>query len=126
MSWLDDLVLDEISPDRVTGHLVVGPDHHQPFGLVHGGVWCSVVETVASVGAAHLAIERFGSATCVGVANQTDFLRSMREGRVDVTGWPVHAGRTQQLWQVEITRADDGALVARGQVRLQNLAEMPR
>src|SRR5690349_13439134 len=84
MAWLDDLVLDEISADRVTGHLDVGPHHHQPFGLVHGGVWCSVVETVASVGAFHLAAERFGSATCVGVANQTDFVRSMREGRVEV------------------------------------------
>lgn len=126
MAWLDDLVLVHVGPDSVTGHLVVGPDHHQPFGLVHGGVWCSVVETVASVGAATLARERFGSATCVGVANQTDFLRSMREGRVDVAGRPIHAGRTQQLWQVEITRAGDGALVARGQVRLQNLAEMPR
>src|SRR3954471_20561004 len=99
MAWLDDLELDEVGAARVTGHLVVGPQHHQPFGLVHGGVWCSVVETVASVGAFALARDRVGSATCVGVANQTDFVRSMREGRVEVSGRPVHAGRTQQLWQ---------------------------
>ena len=124
MAWLDELQLDEMGPTRVTAHLDVGPDHHQPFGIVHGGVWCSVVETVASVGAFHAAKD-FGISTVVGVANSTDFLRSMSEGRVDVTGWPVHVGRTQQLWQVEISRATDGKLVARGQVRLQNLADPP-
>lgn len=124
MAWLDDLQLDEVGATRVTGHLVVGPDHHQPFGLVHGGVWCSVVETVASVGAYH-AGQQFGVATVVGVSNLTDFLRSMTEGRVDVAGWPIHVGRSQQLWQVEINRAVDGKLVARGQVRLQNLTELP-
>ncbi|MBW8827553.1 MAG: PaaI family thioesterase [Acidobacteria bacterium] len=124
MTWLDDLQLDEVGATRVTAHLVVGPQHHQPFGLVHGGVWCSVVETVASIGA-YQAAQQFGPATVVGVSNLTDFVRSTTEGRVDVAGWPIHVGRSQQLWQVEINRSVDGKLVARGQVRLQNLAELP-
>jgi uncharacterized protein (TIGR00369 family) len=57
----------------------------------------------------------------VGVSNHTDFLRAVREGVVDVRGTPIHRGRTQQLWLVEVTD-DQGRLVARGQVRLQNLA----
>jgi 1,4-dihydroxy-2-naphthoyl-CoA hydrolase len=57
----------------------------------------------------------------VGVANATDFLRAHREGRVDLVAEPVHTGRTQQLWQVVISRATDGKPVARGQVRLQQL-----
>jgi 1,4-dihydroxy-2-naphthoyl-CoA hydrolase len=57
----------------------------------------------------------------VGVNNNTDFLRSMTEGRVDVVAEPVQQGRTQQLWQVSLTRADNGKLIARGQVRLQNV-----
>jgi uncharacterized protein (TIGR00369 family) len=56
----------------------------------------------------------------VGVSNQTDFLRSAREGVLTATATPIHQGRLQQLWQVNITDADE-RLIARGQVRLQNL-----
>jgi uncharacterized protein (TIGR00369 family) len=57
----------------------------------------------------------------VGVSNTTDYLRPHRSGRLRVIGEPIHQGRSYQLWQVEIHRADDDKLVARGQVRLQNL-----
>ncbi|HZQ30373.1 MAG TPA: PaaI family thioesterase, partial [Mycobacterium sp.] len=58
--------------------------------------------------------------TVVGVSNHTDFLRSARDGRLTAVGTPIHRGRLQQLWLVEITD-EQGRLVARGQVRLQNL-----
>ena len=57
----------------------------------------------------------------VGVTNATDFLRPQREGRLNVVAEPIQQGRTQQLWQVVVTRAEDGKAVARGQVRLQNI-----
>jgi uncharacterized protein (TIGR00369 family) len=57
----------------------------------------------------------------VGVNNNTDFLRPVAAGRVDVLAEPVQQGRTLQLWQVVLTRPDDGKLIARGQVRLQNV-----
>ena len=113
------LVWDTFARDRVTAHVVCGPEHHQPYGIVHGGVWCSIVETVASIAGA-LRVAGEGRLT-VGVSNTTDFLRSHREGRVDAVGTPIHVGRLQQLWQVELTRASDGKAVARGQVRLQNV-----
>jgi 1,4-dihydroxy-2-naphthoyl-CoA hydrolase len=55
------------------------------------------------------------------VSNATDFLRPHRTGRLQVVAVPIQQGRTQQLWQVEIRRPDDHKLVARGQVRLQNI-----
>ena len=111
--------LGSVTGQRVTGVVDAGPDQHTPWGVVHGGVYCAVVEAAASVGAsAAVAAEgRFA----VGVNNNTDFLRATTEGRLDVLAEPIQQGRTQQLWQVLITRADDGALVARGQVRLQNV-----
>ena len=57
----------------------------------------------------------------VGVSNSTDFLRPMKEGRVDVAAEPIMQSEIQQLWQVIITRSEDGKEVARGQVRLQNV-----
>jgi 1,4-dihydroxy-2-naphthoyl-CoA hydrolase len=101
----------------VTAHLEVDDRHHQPYGIVHGGVWCAVVETMASIGAALHAVAE--GKVVVGVSNSTDFLRAHREGRVEVEGRPIHLGRSQQLWQVVITRSSDGKPVARGQVRLQ-------
>ena len=58
----------------------------------------------------------------LGVNNITDFLRPLTKGRVKVVAEPIHQGTTQQLWQVIISRADDGKVVARGQVRLQNVS----
>ncbi|MFC0506183.1 PaaI family thioesterase [Micromonospora costi] len=112
------LRIDEATADQVVVRWQVRPDLHQPFGIQHGGVYCSVVETAASIGAS---LWLAGRGTVVGVSNQTDFLRAVREGELTAVGTPVHRGRSQQLWQVEITDGDD-RLVARGQVRLQNLS----
>jgi len=103
--------------DQVEIEWTVGPQHHQPYGIVHGGVYCSVVETAASVGGALWLGER---GIVVGASNQTDFLRAVREGDLRAVATPIHRGRLQQLWLVEI-HDDAGRLVARGQVRLQNL-----
>lgn len=121
VSWLG-LALDDVSADRVTAHLELAPHHMQPYGILHGGIYCSIVETLASVGAATWAMEQ-GMAGVVGVHNATDFLRSARDGVIAGTGTPVHRGRTQQLWQVEITVVDSERVLARGQVRLQNLRD---
>ena len=104
---------------RVAGHVDLGPDQHTPWGVVHGGVYCTVIESAASIGASAAVAERGQFA--VGVNNNTDFIRARTEGRLDVVAEPIQQGRTQQLWQVLLTRADDGKLVARGQVRLQNV-----
>jgi uncharacterized protein (TIGR00369 family) len=117
---------DERTPARVLAHVDIDERHHQPYGIVHGGVWASIVESVASHGAATAAQEIQGIAGVVGVSNLTDFLRSHEQGRVDAIGSPVFVGRNQQLWSVEISRASDGKLVARGQVRFQNLASLPQ
>jgi 1,4-dihydroxy-2-naphthoyl-CoA hydrolase len=113
------LTTTEVTGTRVAGTAELGPEHHTPWGVVHGGVYCAIVETAASVGAS-TAVREQGQFS-VGVNNSTDFIRSMTAGRVDVVAEPVQQGRTQQLWQVTLTRAEDGALVAQGRVRLQNV-----
>ncbi|QYJ14988.1 Putative esterase [Rubrobacter xylanophilus DSM 9941] len=113
------LELEEVSGRRVRGHIELGERHHTPWGVVHGGVYTTAVESAASVGAS-AAVEEDGM-FAVGVHNATDFLRPMREGRVEVVAEPIMQGRTQQLWQVVITRAEDSKEVARGQLRLHNV-----
>lgn len=109
----------EVSGTRVAGSVDLGPDQHTPWGVVHGGVYCTVIESAASIGASAAVADRGQFA--VGVNNQTDFLRPMTTGRVDVVAEPIQQGRTLQLWLVTLTRADDDKIVARGQVRLQNV-----
>ncbi|MEX2424648.1 MAG: PaaI family thioesterase [Acidimicrobiia bacterium] len=120
-SWLG-LVFDEVSGDHVTAHLELAPHHKQPYGILHGGVYCSIVETLASVGGARWATEQ-GMVGVVGVHNATDFLRSARDGIIDAEATPLHRGRTQQLWVVEVSVAGSDRTLARGQVRLQNLRD---
>ena len=111
--------IGEVGSTRVTGTVEVGPEQHTPWGVVHGGLYCAVIESAASIGAS-VAVADSGQ-FAVGVNNNTDFIRSMTEGRLDVVAEPVQQGRTLQLWQVLLTRSEDGKLVARGQVRLQNV-----
>ena len=108
----------ETTGDRVVATWTATPKLHQPYGIVHGGVHCSVVETLASVGAGLWLGQR---GTVVGVNNSTDFYRPVREGTLTSMATPVHRGRSQQVWVVE-TLDDQGRLVSRGQVRLQNLS----
>jgi uncharacterized protein (TIGR00369 family) len=117
------LVFTEISPDRTRAQVDVVPKLLQPMGIVHGGVYCSMVESLASV-AAYTWKAANGGGSVVGVNNNTDFLRAIHGGVVYGTAIPIHRGRRQQLWQVTIVDADD-RLVARGQVRLQNLEPNP-
>src|SRR5438445_3671917 len=111
------LVLDKVETSHVTGWIDLGSEHHQPWGLVHGGVYTTAIESAASVGASTAAQEH--GLVAVGVNNNTNFLRSMTEGRVTVDARAIQQGRTQQLWEVRITD-DRDRLVAIGQVRLQN------
>lgn len=113
------LSFEERGSSRVVASFEPGPDHHQPWGLVHGGVFTSVIETAATTGAYH-AVKDNGQ-LAVGVNNVTDFMRPHREGRLEVVAEPLQQGKSQQLWQVVITR-EDGKTIARGQVRLQNIA----
>ena len=120
-SPFDELVgigIVEVSADQVVLEWEVVPQQHQPFGITHGGVYCTAVETAASMGAATWLGDR---GSVVGVSNHTDFLRAVKTGHLRAVATPIHRGRSQQLWLVEITD-EQQRLVARGQVRLQNLS----
>lgn len=103
----------------MTGHIELGPQHHTPWGIVHGGVYTTAIESAASIGAS-AAVHDNGQ-VAVGLTNTTHFLRSLTEGTVAVEATALSQGRTQQLWRVDI-RDESGRLVAHGELRLQNLA----
>lgn len=116
-----DLTFERMDADGIDASWSAEPESHQPHGIVHGGVHCMVVEGLCSTAAA-LWLARNGPSDgrVVGVSNSTDFYRPVSEGRLSSVCRPVHRGRSQQVWTVETSDAD-GRLVARGQVRLQNL-----
>lgn len=112
----------EVTPDGGRAELTIKDTLLQPWGIVHGGVYCSIIESLASV-SAHVWLTSTGSGgTVVGVNNNTDFLRAISAGRVTATSTPIHRGRRQQLWLITITDEND-KLIARGQVRLQNMPD---
>lgn len=111
----------ELTPDGGRAQLTIQDKLLQPWGIVHGGVYCSIVESLASV-SGHIWLSENGGGTVVGVNNNTDFLRAIGSGTVTAISQPIHRGRRQQLWLITITDEND-KLVARGQVRLQNIPE---
>ncbi|MCC7381572.1 MAG: PaaI family thioesterase [Deltaproteobacteria bacterium] len=104
-----------VTSEEVVAELTIDERHRQPYGLVHGGVYCGMIETVASVGAALDALSR-GQST-VGLDNHTSFLRATREGRLQVTARAITRGRRTQLWEGTVTD-DAGRAVASGRVRM--------
>jgi len=103
------------SPDEVTCEWEVRDKHHQGYGIVHGGVHCGVIETLASIGAAAVAHPR--GQRVVGLENNTSFIRAVRSGKLRGLARPVTRGRSSQVWEVWI-RDEKAQLVAQGRVRL--------
>ncbi len=117
------LAFDEITGTRVTARLDLGPRHHTPWGIVHGGVYSTAVESLASIGACAAVRDR--GMVAVGLTNTTHFLRALAEGRVYLEATALSQGGSQQLWQVDVTDLN-GKRVAHGEVRLQNVPGQPR
>ena len=115
--WVREMgiVITAASVDEVTCEWDVVEKHHQGYGIVHGGVHCGVIETLASIGAAMVAHPR--GQRVVGLENSTSFIRAVRSGKLRGVARPVTRGRTTQVWEAWI-RDEEGKLVAQGQVRL--------
>jgi 1,4-dihydroxy-2-naphthoyl-CoA hydrolase len=99
----------EISPDEIRARLEVTDAVRQPVGLVHGGVFASMAESMCSA-ATWLAVRDDGMAA-MGQSNSATFMRPITEGHVNATARPRHQGRTTWVWDVEITD-DAGRLCA--------------
>jgi uncharacterized protein (TIGR00369 family) len=104
---------DEIG--RVTGRLPVVDGVCQPMGIVHGGVYAAISETLASIGTA--AAVRPNGGTALGMANNTSFLRPVSAGTIHAEATAFHRGRTTWLWDVEM-RDDNGRLCATSRVTI--------
>ena len=109
--------------DEVVMEWEVGPQHHQPMGIVHGGVYCAAIESVCSIGATIDASERFGR-RAVGLENHTSFIRAVRSGKLRAVATPVTRGRNTQVWEAKVTN-EAGELLATGRVRLYCLEQLP-
>ena len=102
-------------PSEIVAELDIDGRHHQPYGLVHGGVYASMIETVTSVGAALDAMKRGYAA--VGLDNSTSFLHAARGGTLRATARPLSTGKRTQLWEATVTDGE-GRTLASGRVRL--------
>jgi 1,4-dihydroxy-2-naphthoyl-CoA hydrolase len=102
--------------DEVRAELTVGTAHLQGYGIVHGGVHCGLVESLASIGAALFAMPRGQSV--VGLENHTSFIRAVRSGaKLHAVSTPITRGRKTQVWEARVLD-DKEQIVAMGRVRL--------
>jgi 1,4-dihydroxy-2-naphthoyl-CoA hydrolase len=99
------LVIDEVGDGLIRAHVDVEDRHKQPAGLVHGGVFASIAESMTSMGT-FLAVHENGK-SAQGLSNQTSFLRPILGGTIRATGRARHRGRTTWVWEVEITDDED-------------------
>jgi len=103
------LEMSDPHEEEMTATLPVRNLVKQPFGVVHGGVYASIAETLASVGTA-VGVMGDGK-NALGLSNATSFLRPVTEGTIHATARRIHRGRTTWLWDVEM-RDDAGRVAA--------------
>jgi 1,4-dihydroxy-2-naphthoyl-CoA hydrolase len=89
----------------VRARVPVRPEVLQPAGLVHGGVFASMAESITSL-ATWFAV-RDQDKIVVGQSNQTSFLRPIVAGTIHATAHARHRGRSTWVWEVDITDDDD-------------------
>lgn len=99
VEWID------FDPDNARARIAVEPRHKQPFGVVHGGVYASLAESICS--AASYGAVRENDEVALGMANSTTFLRPISDGHVNATARVRQRGRTTWVWDVELTDDDD-------------------
>ena len=116
--WLQamGITVTHATADEVRAELTIGPEHLQGYGIVHGGVHCGLIESLASIGAALVALPR--NQTVVGLENNTSFVRAVRSGaKLHAVATPVTRGRRTQVWESRVLD-DQERIVAAGRVRL--------
>ena len=91
--------------DNARARIAVEPRHLQPDGIVHGGVYASLAESICSA-AAHAAVKDEGH-VAMGMANSTTFLRPIRAGHVNAVARTRQRGRTTWVWDVELSDDED-------------------
>jgi 1,4-dihydroxy-2-naphthoyl-CoA hydrolase len=99
------LQITDVSEDLATATVPVRDEVKQPMGLVHGGLYAAIAESLASMATA-MAVAKDGK-QAMGLSNATSFLRPITAGTVHATARRLHRGRTTWVWDVEITD-DDG------------------
>jgi 1,4-dihydroxy-2-naphthoyl-CoA hydrolase len=121
--WLQAMgvTITKATADEVRAELTVGPEHLQGYGIVHGGVHCGLIESLASIGAALVALPR--NQSVVGIENNTSFVRAVRAGaKLHAVSTPITRGRRTQIWEARVLD-DQERIVAAGRVRLLCLAQ---
>jgi 1,4-dihydroxy-2-naphthoyl-CoA hydrolase len=109
------LQIVEIRPELARAKLSVRDDHKQAWGLVHGGVYASIVEGLTSWATSAVVTSQGKAAS--GLSNQTSFLRPVLDGTIHATAVRKHAGRTTWVWEVEMSD-DQGQLCALSRVTI--------
>ena len=104
----------EIGPEKATSTLVVADHHKQPVGVVHGGVYCALAESLASRATARNAGD---GVLALGMSNNATFMRPITGGTIHVEATRRHGGRTTWIWDVEC-RDDEGRVCALNRVTI--------
>src|SRR5262245_60879241 len=95
VEWID------FDPDNASARITVEARHLQPYGIVHGGVYATLAESICSA-ATHNTVQEDGM-VAMGQSNDTTFLRPIGDGHITATATTRHRGRTTWIWDVEMS-----------------------
>ncbi len=103
VEWID------LDRDEARGRIEVQPQHLQPYGIVHGGVYASLAESISSAASYHAVREE--GMVAMAQANSATFLRPITSGHINAVARTRQRGKTTWIWDVELSD-DDGRVCA--------------
>ena len=124
---LDDALgfqLTELGPEVAHAHVEIDERHLQPLGVVHGGVYAALAESLASHATAATVMP--DGYVALGLSNLTSFFRPVTGGVVSATATRLHRGRTTWVWDVRFTESEGGPLCATSRVTVAVRPAEPR
>ncbi|WP_010676400.1 hotdog fold thioesterase [Bacillus timonensis] len=102
------IMIEEVTPNRVTATMPVNDRTRQPFGVLHGGASVALAETVASVGTYNLVDQE--TEGCAGLEINANHIRAKRNGIVKAIGTPLHKGKTTMVWDIKIVDEEENLI----------------
>lgn len=116
--------LTEWAPDRATVGMDIAPHHLNRSGLLHGGILATLLDTAMGY-AGCFATEPGLTRRTLTLSLTTNFIASVRNGRLQITARRTGGGKTIYFADGEVCDADD-RLIATGAGTFKYLPDMPK
>lgn len=104
------IVVTAVAEREIRTTLQIRAEHMAPNGYLHAGTVVSVADTSCGYGC--MANKPNSAVGFTTIELKSNHLGTARDGHIDCVARVVHAGRTTQVWDAELSHRESGKTIA--------------